>query len=99
MAHYVLLYEFVDDFMARRGACRQEHLDQIWAAVDRGELLLAGALENPSDSAILVFTTDDPGVVEAFARDDIYTRDGLVTRWSVRKWNTVAGELASNITR
>ncbi|MBL8047102.1 MAG: YciI family protein [Chthonomonas sp.] len=99
MAHYVLLYEFVDDFLARRGACRQEHLDQIWAAVERGEILLAGALEEPADSAILVFVGDGPEAAEEFAREDVYTRDGLITKWSVRKWNTVAGELASNITR
>jgi uncharacterized protein YciI len=61
------------------------------AAHRRGELLLAGALEEPSDRALLVFRAADPSVVRAFADRDPYVRAGLVTRWEVRPWRVVIG--------
>ena len=41
--HYLLFYEFVPDYLHRRGQYRDEHLRHAWAAEERGELLLAGA--------------------------------------------------------
>lgn len=96
--HFVLFYEFVPDFLARRGACRDRHLEQMWDAHARGDLLLAGALADPADMAVIVFNCDSAATVEAFAREDIYTTDGLVTKWWVRPWNTVVGDLATNPT-
>jgi uncharacterized protein YciI len=43
------------------------------------------------DGAVLLFKADDPGVVETFARTDPYVVNGLVTRWRIREWTTVAG--------
>ncbi|MBN9123031.1 MAG: hypothetical protein J0I06_28485, partial [Planctomycetes bacterium] len=63
---------------------------------DRGELLLAGALDDPIDGAVLLFDCDSPAAVEAFAADDPYVVNGLVTRWRVRAWTTVIGEGATN---
>jgi uncharacterized protein YciI len=48
---------------------------------------------------MLLFEADSPEVVEAFARADPYVTEGLVTRWEVRKWNTVAGEGAAQPVR
>jgi uncharacterized protein YciI len=61
--------------------------------------MLAGTVGEPIDSAILVFTIDTPAVAEAFARADPYVLNGLVKNWTVRKWHTVVGELASNPVR
>lgn len=36
---------------------------------------------------------------EAFARADPYVKNGLVTRWHVRKWTTVAGENSTSPVR
>jgi uncharacterized protein YciI len=33
-------------------------------------------------------------VVERFARDDPYVRNGIVTKWRVREWTTVVGKEA-----
>lgn len=55
----------------------------------RGELLLAGALSNPTDRALLVFRARDRSVAEEFARNDPYVINGLVTRWEVREWANV----------
>jgi len=50
---------------------------------------MAGALAEPVDGAVLVFTTDDRSVVEDFVAKDPYVREGLVTAWRIRPWNVV----------
>jgi len=67
------------------------HLAHARAAVDRGELVLGGALANPIDGAVLLFRGDSPEPVAAFAQVDPYVLNGLVTRWRVREWTTVVG--------
>lgn len=94
--HYLLMYDVVDDYVDRRGAYRNEHLQKAWAASDRGALVMAGALEDPVDGAVLVFKGDSPAAAEEFAKNDPYVLNGLVTRWRVRTWNTVAGPAAAN---
>jgi uncharacterized protein YciI len=93
--HYLLFYEVSDDFLARRGEFRGAHLDMAWKASERGELVLGGALTNPVDSAVLLFKGDSPEVAEKFAKADPYVTGGIVKRWYVREWMTVAGEGAS----
>jgi uncharacterized protein YciI len=94
--HYLLIYDVVPDYAERRVPLRVAHLAHAWAAADRGELILGGALANPVDGAVLLFDCDSPGAVEAFATADPYVRNGLVTRWRVREWTTVVGEAAKN---
>jgi uncharacterized protein YciI len=89
--HYLLMYDVTADYVARRAQFRSEHLALAWAAHDRGELLLGGALANPVDAAILLFQGESPAGAEAFARADPYVRNGLVRTWRVREWTTVAG--------
>ncbi|MEZ5294065.1 MAG: hypothetical protein R2745_23485 [Vicinamibacterales bacterium] len=43
-----------------------------------------------------MFQGDSPAVAEEFAKHDPYVLNGLVTRWRVRTWNTVAGPMAVN---
>jgi uncharacterized protein YciI len=87
----MLLYEVVDDFINRRALFRDEHLGFARAAQKRGELFMAGALTDPVDGAALVFKTDDRSVVERFAENDPYVKEGLVKSWKVRKWAVVIG--------
>ncbi|MGA2047924.1 MAG: YciI-like protein [Terracidiphilus sp.] len=90
--HYLLFYEAGDDYLARRAEFREAHLQLAWAASERGELLLGGALANPVDGAVVLFKGDSAEVAENFARVDPYVTKGLVKRWYVREWTTVAGE-------
>jgi uncharacterized protein YciI len=94
--HYLLFYEAADDYVARRTEFRNVHLKLGWEAVERGELVLGGALANPVDGAVLLFKGDSPEVAEKFASADPYVTSGLVKRWYVREWTTVVGYLASN---
>ena len=94
--HYLLLYEVSPDYLARRGDFRAEHLALAWQAADRGEMVLAGALGDPVDGAVLLFQGDSPEVAERFVRSDPYVKNGLVTRWRVRPWATVVGPGATS---
>jgi uncharacterized protein YciI len=91
MPYYALFYEAVSDFIARRGAYRDEHLRLARDAHARGELILAGALADPADGALLIFEGEDSAVAEAFARQDPYVKNGLITNWRVRNWTVVVG--------
>ena len=93
--HYLLMYEVSPDYLARRADFRDEHLSLAWQAHARGELLLGGALADPVDAAVLLFSGGSPEVAERFAAADPYVRHGLVTRWRVRPWITVAGAEAA----
>ena len=89
--HTILFYDLVDDYERRRTLFREDHLTLARAAHARGEIVLAGALADPADGAVLVFRGDSPQGAVAFAKADPYVRNGLVTAWRVRKWNTVIG--------
>lgn len=97
--HYLLFYDFVPDYLERRPRYRAQHLTLAWEAQQRGELLLAGALAEPCDGAVLLFHGSSPEVAERFAAADPYVQQGLVTRWQVRAWTTVVGAMASTPTR
>lgn len=92
MGYYALFYDTVDDFTARRAADRGEHLRLLREAHARGELVLAGALAEPPDRALLVFRSDRRTVAEDFARKDPYVVNGLVRHWEVRPWTVVVGD-------
>ncbi|MGH3697815.1 MAG: YciI-like protein [Pseudonocardiaceae bacterium] len=87
----LLFYDYVDDIVERRAPFRQAHLALAGEAHERGDLLMAGALTEPVDGAVFVFTTDDHSLVEDFVAKDPYVREGLVTAWRIRPWNVVIG--------
>ena len=88
---WALLYDLVDDYLERRAPLRADHLALARAAHDRGELVMAGALDEPPDMAILVFRADGPEAIEDFVAADPYVQQGLVTSWKIRRWNVVIG--------
>lgn len=92
MNYYALIYETVDDYVARRGEFREMHLSIARAARERGDLVLAGAFDDPVDRALLIFRVDNKSKVEEFARKDPYVVNGLVKRWEVRPWRVVVGQ-------
>lgn len=97
--HYLLLYDLASDYLSRRAEFRQLHLAHAWAAQERGELVLAGALAEPADMAVLLFESDTPEAAERFAAADPYVKQGLVTSYRVRPWTTVVGREATNPVR
>lgn len=93
--HYLLLYEYVPDYLQRRGEFRNQHLKAAWESQARGELILGGAFANPADGAAILFRCESRRVPERFAVTDPYVLGGLVTRWQIREWTTAVGEAAS----
>jgi hypothetical protein len=93
--HFLLFYEFTQDYIQRRAPYRGNHLRLAWEAQERGELVLAGALADPPDRAVLLFQGEDDRAAQAFAENDPYVKSGLVSQWSVRPWTTVVGEAAA----
>jgi uncharacterized protein YciI len=97
MPHYILTYDLAPDYLERRGQFRADHLKLAWEAAERGALLLGGAVSDPPESALLLFT--DEAAAEAFARNDPYVAQGLVASWRVRPWTTVVGADAATPVR
>jgi uncharacterized protein len=92
MKHFILTYDYVPDYMERRTPFRAAHFAHASAAVDRGELFLAGACtDEGAPIGVLVFQAADRKVAEDFAREDPYTKNGVTTGWTVREWTTVLG--------
>ncbi|MCL6523062.1 MAG: YciI family protein [Thermoflavifilum sp.] len=89
--YYVLLYDVVTDYVERRKPFREAHLKLIREMYEQGYVVMAGALDNPPDRAILVFYTADTSIIKQFIERDPYVQNGLVTHWEIRPWNVVVG--------
>jgi uncharacterized protein YciI len=92
MPYFALMYEVVDDFVARRAPFRSEHLRLAGESHARGEIVLAGALADPADTALIIFRCADKSTAEDFVRRDPYVVNGLVKKWTVRPWTVVVGQ-------
>lgn len=92
MRHYLLFYDVTPDYLQRRAMFRREHIDLARASHARGELVLAGALADPIDGAVLLFRGESDEAARRFAEADPYVANGLVKSWRVREWTTVVGD-------
>ncbi len=91
--YYILFYKTVSNYIERRAQFRAEHLAYAAKFHQEGKLILAGALADPVDDAILVFKGESPMVAEDFAKNDPYVLNGLITEWFVRPWSVVIGSI------
>jgi uncharacterized protein YciI len=97
--HFLLLYDFTEDYLQRRVPYRGEHLRLAWEAHERGDLILGGALGDAPAGAVLLFQGADDRAARAFAAADPYVKSGLVTHWTLRPWTTVVGATAATPVR
>jgi uncharacterized protein YciI len=86
---FVLIYDLVDGYIAKREPFRPAHLDLAREMYEGGTLRMAGALTDPADQAFLVFT--DRRSAEQFVRRDPYVANGLIPSHRIREWNVVVG--------
>jgi uncharacterized protein YciI len=94
--HYLLFYKKAPDHAEREPPLQAAHLEHVFAAVKRGELVLGGPLLEPTDGAnVLLFRSESAAVAEAFAKADPYVKNGIVNKWHVRPWQTVVGKDAA----
>ena len=93
MKHFLLIYEYVPDYMERRAPLRPVHIEHARASVTRNELQLGGAVPHDDPPfGLLLFKAATSAVAEEFARADPYVTQGVVASWRVREWITVVGE-------
>jgi len=88
-AHHLLLYEYVENMLERRGPHREAHLDRIRAERDAGRIVMAGALGDPPTGAAIVFRGVAPEQIETFVHADPYVKAELVTGWRIAPWKLV----------
>ena len=86
---YLLFYDYVENMLERRTPHREAHLALATRYLEEGKLLMAGALMEPTDGGVFVFTERE--AAERFAQEDPYMSAGLVPSWRVRDWNVVIG--------
>ena len=92
--HFVLSYEKAPGYEERQKPYSAAHLAYLEGLVRQGHLLLAGNLGNPADgSALLLFQAASSDAIKAFAQNDPYVLHGIISRWSVRPWDTALGTL------
>ena len=95
MKHFLLIYDYVPDYLEKRGPLRPAHLEHARASQARDELQLGGAVPHDKPPfGLLLFKAETPAVAEDFARADPYVTQGVVATWRVREWITVVGEHA-----
>ena len=87
--YYILFYSTVENYIEKRAPFREEHLSLVNKAHHQGSIVMAGALTNPPDGAVLIFKGEDPAIAEDFARNDPYVKNGLIKEWHVREWIVV----------
>jgi len=89
MKYFALFYDVIEGFVEKRMPFREEHLRLVREAHARGEIVMAGALGDPPEGALLVFRAPSSAVAEEFAGRDPYVRQGLVAGWKVKPWAVV----------
>lgn len=89
--YYILFYKTVDNYVEKRAPFRTEHISLAQHSFENGSLIMAGALTDPLDGAVLLFKGNSPAVAEDFANNDPYVKNGLIVEWKVRPWIVVIG--------
>lgn len=91
LVYWLLSYDVVDDYIARREPYRPAHLEVVHRAHAHGFLIMGGAYRDPADGAAILFRSDEIGPVEQWAADDPYVKAGLVISWNIHNWNIGIG--------
>ena len=85
-----LLFYTTDPAMLHRAAeLFQAHRARIDEFHARGELLLVGVFEDPTQGALGVFTTAE--AARSFAEGDPFVLEGVVAAWRIQGWREVLG--------
>lgn len=88
--YYILVYDYVDDYVERRKPYREEHLKLAEQMKEDGDLMMAGTYNLPYHGAELLFKSDKKKV-EEFIDKDPYVTHGVVMNWKIKEWNVVVG--------
>ena len=87
--HILLVYDYVEDILERRGPYRDAHLANLQRLADEGRVVMAGALGDPVTGAAIVFAPCPVEEVGEYVLRDPYYEAGLITDWRALPWNVV----------
>lgn len=88
---FVVIYRYVPDMEHRRTPHREEHLGWLRELAGQGTLLLAGAVQDPVDSAVLVVRAEGLHAVRRLLIDDPYAKADLITEVTARPIGLAVG--------
>ncbi len=88
---FLVLYTYPPGLEERRMPHRQDHLTWLRGLADAGTLLLAGALQDPVDTGVLVMRGTDIQAVRRLLLDDPYAAAHLITAVLVRPIGLAVG--------
>ena len=88
---FAVLYQYVPDMQSRRDPHRAAHLAWLRRLAADGVVLLAGALQDPIDGAILVFRGESALAVRRLLLEDPYASAELISLVTVRPIGLAVG--------
>jgi len=92
---YILDYYCVADMETRRIPYLPPHAMHIMGFMPRG-LISAGPTKNPYDGGIFVWNRSaNKHTIQEFVQNDPYFKAGLVTRYEIREFAPVVGDMRS----
>lgn len=80
------------DILEKRGPYRPEHI-QLAESFQSDGVILSGGPFDPPTGAAFIFSGEDKEVVEKFVARDPYVSAGLVSNYTIRKWNVLIGKV------
>jgi uncharacterized protein YciI len=84
LASFLVMYHYVPDMETRRTPHRAAHLAWLKEHAAAGRLILAGAIQDPVDSAVLIFRGADILDIRRLLLDDPYAAGNLIDGLTVR---------------
>ncbi len=87
--YFILRYELTDDYLEKRAPLRKDHLQLIQDYHADGKLQMAGAFDDSKLGTILIFKASEKSEIEKFVKADPYYINGLISAYSIDKWNCV----------
>lgn len=88
---FLVTYAYVPQMEERRGPHRPDHLAYAKKAHAEGALILAAAMTDPVDGAILVFTAESEAAIHAWVASDPYAKEGLIRGVTIRELAIAVG--------
>jgi len=88
---FLVVYRYVPDMERRRAPHREAHLEWLRELAAGGQVVLAGAVLDPVDSAVLVIRAQDLHAARQMLLDDPYARANLITEVVTRPMGLAVG--------
>jgi len=93
---YVLQYDYVADAFEKRKPHREAHLAMINKQKKNGNVVLAGAIDNPPSGGLLIFRNLSQNDIEQLAQQDPYVINGVVEKYTIKPYMAVVGDALLN---